>query len=244
MITSNGERSLPVAFVRRCVTLDIDPPKSSDLVEIAKATIDPAEHDTGLFTDLAELVAEESEFERTDQRATPSTAEYLDTVRACLQARRQARIRRVRGPRQDHVEEDGSPEMTMRALVNRGDWLEAVHALAAADVEKPIIAELLGLEWHEAALPAQVSASLAPSGRKDRKGSDEIRIPPRIVASRHSVRARTKRGRMRSRAMSWQRRRSRAPSRCREPRRRTASRSRPSIRCFARSGRGRCLPLC
>jgi MoxR-like ATPase len=82
IITSNRERDLPTAFVRRCVCLHVDPFDAVDLVEIAKAHI-PAperqEKDT-LLSDIARLIVERAG----DKDERWSAAEYLDTVRVCL----------------------------------------------------------------------------------------------------------------------------------------------------------------
>ena len=78
-ITSNNERDLPPAFVRRCVLLNIDAPKPPHLQRVATAHFG---EDTGslyaeaetLFTEVASGVKERQ----------LGTAEYLDFVRACL----------------------------------------------------------------------------------------------------------------------------------------------------------------
>ena len=38
-ITTNGERELPLAFLRRCVTLELEKPKAALLVKIAFAKV-------------------------------------------------------------------------------------------------------------------------------------------------------------------------------------------------------------
>ena len=85
IITSNDERVLPNAFLRRCVTLVLPPPDTERLVGIAKV------HFGGNHTRLYRSVAERiiTLAKATDGAAagqvTPSAAEYLDTVRACLE---------------------------------------------------------------------------------------------------------------------------------------------------------------
>ena len=75
VITTNDERELPDAFLRRCVELKLDPPDADRLVRIG------AQH----FPEIAEKTLREIA-ERVAQAAgdgvQPSPAEYLDTVRA------------------------------------------------------------------------------------------------------------------------------------------------------------------
>src|SRR6185503_2801609 len=91
-ITTNDERMLPTAFMRRCVVLELDPPDEQLLVTIAQ------EHygaDTSnIYSPIAQRVlklaadASASSLSSGGTAASaqnlPSTAEYLDTVRACL----------------------------------------------------------------------------------------------------------------------------------------------------------------
>lgn len=88
IITTNEERELPQAFLRRCVVASLPEPDVERLVEIAAAhyrgegtPFGPA--DERLALELAqELDRARSEARRTAVR-TPSTAEYLDALRAC-----------------------------------------------------------------------------------------------------------------------------------------------------------------
>ena len=83
IITTNNERELPAAFLRRCVVLQVPPPDIETLLEIARA-LDPEknyEHD--FLQGIAEAVANLRELGGEGQ--TCSTAEFLDTVRACHQ---------------------------------------------------------------------------------------------------------------------------------------------------------------
>ncbi|HEV7403249.1 MAG TPA: MoxR family ATPase [Chthoniobacteraceae bacterium] len=84
MITSNDDRVLPRAFLRRCIILRLRPPIQEDLVQMAKAHF-PGEvekHET-LFTLVAARVCELHD-ESDPEVHGPSIAEYLDAVRACL----------------------------------------------------------------------------------------------------------------------------------------------------------------
>lgn len=83
VITTNDERELPRAFLRRCVTLTLKSPTRERLVEIATAHLG-AGH-LKLYEEVAQLVSEEEERARTRKLPPPSTAEYLDAVQACFQ---------------------------------------------------------------------------------------------------------------------------------------------------------------
>ena len=80
VITTNGERELPPAFLRRCVSLVLEHPKRQRLVEIGR------HHYPEVKGDLLERVA--ASFVRLrkeawkERRRLPSTSEYLDAVRA------------------------------------------------------------------------------------------------------------------------------------------------------------------
>jgi MoxR-like ATPase len=84
IITSNQERRLPQAFLRRCVILDIDDPTTDELVAIAKAT--EGERDTHIYEWVAQAMqnlVRDGGAAHGRQRSL-STAEYLDAVRACV----------------------------------------------------------------------------------------------------------------------------------------------------------------
>ncbi|MDT7808428.1 MAG: hypothetical protein QOJ70_2241 [Acidobacteriota bacterium] len=83
-ITTNGERELPLAFMRRCVTLTLPRPTKDILLKVARAVIPEPEHDEALFDSLADHVLKEAAEQEKNAGIPPSTAEYLDTVRACL----------------------------------------------------------------------------------------------------------------------------------------------------------------
>jgi MoxR-like ATPase len=96
VLTTNGERELPPAFMRRCVTLDLPgPPNERWLVDIAERrfpvaakTAQPA------WTALYEKVAREVMIRRdkadSTQRRKPSTSEFIDAVSACRELLRGA----------------------------------------------------------------------------------------------------------------------------------------------------------
>jgi MoxR-like ATPase len=74
IITSNRERELPEAFVRRCVVAEIPVPRVSDLVEIARIAFGDAR--PGMHEEIALRL---EELRGSDSL---STAEYLDAVTA------------------------------------------------------------------------------------------------------------------------------------------------------------------
>ncbi|HZI20240.1 MAG TPA: MoxR family ATPase [Pyrinomonadaceae bacterium] len=91
IITTNDERVLPVAFMRRCVVLELDPPDEDDLVNIAVEHYGPDMK--GIYRPIAKRVvalayegasppAKGAPRKDGAAPAGPSTAEYLDTVRA------------------------------------------------------------------------------------------------------------------------------------------------------------------
>ncbi|WP_165982654.1 AAA family ATPase [Dankookia rubra] len=77
IVTTNEERDLPPAFVRRCVALYISPADADRLAAIAAVHL-PA-MDRALVAAVARHVAERGE----ETGIPASTAEFLDTLRAC-----------------------------------------------------------------------------------------------------------------------------------------------------------------
>lgn len=96
MITTNGERELPAAFLRRCIPLKLEPPDATRLGKIARQRFKPpigGSEFAPWYDAIAKIVAPEdggappapatpSAAPGTTQRA--STAEFLDAVLACL----------------------------------------------------------------------------------------------------------------------------------------------------------------
>lgn len=82
-ITTNGERELPRAFIRRCICLELLGPEEVDLVAIGRAHFREEEVEEELLHAVASEVAKLGKAAR--GAAVPSTAEFLDTVRACLE---------------------------------------------------------------------------------------------------------------------------------------------------------------
>jgi MoxR-like ATPase len=89
VITTNEERTLPDAFIRRCLVLHLDLPKERDkliakLVERGKAHFADKTSAT-VLTKAAELLAQDrAEAEQRHWRPLPGQAEYLDLLRAVV----------------------------------------------------------------------------------------------------------------------------------------------------------------
>jgi MoxR-like ATPase len=88
VLTTNEERELPQAFLRRCVVAWLDQPRGDELIEIAKAHLNAyddgyTQSDEELVRGLIEAYTESRDAaDRLGIRA-PSTAEFLDALRAC-----------------------------------------------------------------------------------------------------------------------------------------------------------------
>ena len=87
IFTTNEERDLPDAFVRRCIVQWLFPPNAARLVEIAKRQFGKelaGASNLAVAKALAEKVETLAKAAADDGRRPPSTAEYLDALRACL----------------------------------------------------------------------------------------------------------------------------------------------------------------
>ena len=81
-ITTNDERELPTAFLRRCVELRLSKPK---LLEIGKAHFDKNMDLVEKVASLLETTKNEQNMEQYSIRSySPSPAEFIDTVNACI----------------------------------------------------------------------------------------------------------------------------------------------------------------
>ncbi len=86
VITTNGERELPPAFLRRCVTLGLESPDSSGLKRIAKHHLgDEKSYNPKVAGAVAEKFVTIHANARKTEGRPPGTSEYLDAVRACMQ---------------------------------------------------------------------------------------------------------------------------------------------------------------
>ena len=81
-ITTNNERELPAAFLRRCIVLHLDHKKPTELRDIALKHYGTEHSD--LYLPIAEKVKALREEAEEKGLRLPSTAEYLDAVRACI----------------------------------------------------------------------------------------------------------------------------------------------------------------
>lgn len=82
VVTTNEERDLPPAFLRRCVVHTLKHPEPDDLVAIARLHF-ADDFDEQLARALAVKVAEMRAQAATARERAPSAAEYLDALRAC-----------------------------------------------------------------------------------------------------------------------------------------------------------------
>jgi len=81
IITTNGERELPPAFIRRCVVLTLEDPTEDSLVTIANDRYGEAQ--AGFHREIAGQVMKLRKEARERDLREPSTAEYLDAIDAC-----------------------------------------------------------------------------------------------------------------------------------------------------------------
>jgi MoxR-like ATPase len=81
ILTTNGERELPPAFLRRCVTLTLDPPDKTWFVGIANQRY--GNKDDSLHTAVAAEVIKLREAAARAGLRKPSTGEYLDALQVC-----------------------------------------------------------------------------------------------------------------------------------------------------------------
>lgn len=85
VVTTNDERELSRPFVRRCVSLTLRAPNENGLVEIAVAQgLAGDDADRRVAVDLAKIVVGLRAEAKREGNPQPSTAEYLDALRACL----------------------------------------------------------------------------------------------------------------------------------------------------------------
>lgn len=79
IITTNGERELPAAFLRRCIELTLPAADGPRLIEIARAHFS-AKSEADLQNVLS--VVKTARPDTFDEQALPSPAEFNDTIRA------------------------------------------------------------------------------------------------------------------------------------------------------------------
>jgi MoxR-like ATPase len=81
ILTTNGERELPPAFMRRCVTLRLDDPDVDWFVTIADRRYPDGDHD--LHQTVAEAVVRLRDAALKKRLRRAGTGEYLDALAAC-----------------------------------------------------------------------------------------------------------------------------------------------------------------
>ena len=83
IITTNGERELAPAFLRRCVQLRLKAPGQEQLQRIAELHHGPDKD--GLHAQVAKSLLMLQQIAISKRAREPSTAEFLDAIRACRQ---------------------------------------------------------------------------------------------------------------------------------------------------------------
>jgi MoxR-like ATPase len=82
VITSNGERSMPPAFLRRCVSLELDDDDPAFFVAVGTSHF--GARSDSLYADVAVRTLMLGGLADDERRRRPSMAEYLDTLGACI----------------------------------------------------------------------------------------------------------------------------------------------------------------
>ena len=80
-ITTNQERELPKAFLRRCIILQLEHKQPPELVDIAAAHF--GDDTSGIYLPVAERLVDLRKEASSKDMHEPSTAEYLDALVAC-----------------------------------------------------------------------------------------------------------------------------------------------------------------
>ncbi len=81
LITTNEEREMPAAFLRRCIELEIELPTRRRLVEIGQAHF--PEMDGDLLDPVTSALLGPEDPQREDEPVDVNPAEFVDTLRAC-----------------------------------------------------------------------------------------------------------------------------------------------------------------
>jgi MoxR-like ATPase len=83
IITTNDERELSAAFLRRCVIVTLDAPSEDRLVSIAEAHYGPGH--IALYRNMAKRIDDAQKQKEGKKQSLPSTAEFLDAINACIE---------------------------------------------------------------------------------------------------------------------------------------------------------------
>ncbi|HEX7150332.1 MAG TPA: MoxR family ATPase [Thermoanaerobaculia bacterium] len=83
VITTNDERELPNAFIRRCVVTTLPRPTAKKLFEIAVRHFGPDRY--SLYEPIAAILEQVAVAKERRNQHAPSTAEYLDAIAACME---------------------------------------------------------------------------------------------------------------------------------------------------------------
>jgi MoxR-like ATPase len=81
ILTTNGERELPLAFLRRCVVVATEPPTKEWFTEVATRKF--GNDNSGLYERIAERVMALRQAAKTAGQRPSGTSEFLDAVEAC-----------------------------------------------------------------------------------------------------------------------------------------------------------------
>jgi MoxR-like ATPase len=85
MITTNEERDLPYAFLRRCVVLTLRRPSVTQCIQIARSHFPKDRIADDALQALATRYDELAQHSETKALRVPGTAEFLDAVGACVE---------------------------------------------------------------------------------------------------------------------------------------------------------------
>jgi MoxR-like ATPase len=85
LLTTNEERDLPPAFVRRCIVLELKRPTLERAMTIARAHFPAAKIDDDRLRILARRFDELAADAESRNLRPPGTAEYLDAIAACVE---------------------------------------------------------------------------------------------------------------------------------------------------------------
>ena len=189
VITTNEERDLPRAFLRRCVTLLLKPPGDPRLRRIARSHFPDDPDDATLDEILVRYRAVQS---RQHGHGAPeaSIAEFLDAVAACSQPRRRPARRQALGARRGADARQGGPSAPAMARpaaagdgrkrpeLSLGDAVRALRMLRLPPAALPEVAAMLGLDVGPLGSGAEDAPAAAPATRPAaRRGAPAA--PPR-----------------------------------------------------------------